>query len=52
MDKIKVIITNKQKDVKIPTGLRMLIRRCCNACLLYTSPSPRDVEESRMPSSA
>ena len=23
-----------------------------NACLLYTSPSPRDVEESRMPSSA
>ena len=24
----------------------------CIACLLYTSPSPRDVEESRMPSSA
>ena len=24
----------------------------CTACLLYTSPSPRDVEESRMPSSA
>ena len=24
----------------------------CRACLLYTSPSPRDVEESRMPSSA
>ena len=23
-----------------------------NTCLLYTSPSPRDVEESRMPSSA
>ena len=23
-----------------------------NLCLLYTSPSPRDVEESRMPSSA
>ena len=23
-----------------------------DACLLYTSPSPRDVEESRMPSSA
>ena len=33
MDKIKVIITNKQKDIKIPTGLRMLIRRCCNAVL-------------------
>ena len=24
----------------------------CVLCLLYTSPSPRDVEESRMPSSA
>ena len=24
----------------------------CTPCLLYTSPSPRDVEESRMPSSA
>ena len=24
----------------------------CWRCLLYTSPSPRDVEESRMPSSA
>ena len=24
----------------------------CEFCLLYTSPSPRDVEESRMPSSA
>ncbi len=33
MDKIKVIITNKQKNIKIPTGLRMLIRRCCNAVL-------------------
>ena len=33
MDKIKIIITNKQKDIKIPTGLRMLIRRCCNAVL-------------------
>lgn len=32
-NKIKVIITNKQKNVKIPTGLRMLIRRCCNAVL-------------------
>ena len=27
-------------------------RRPPNICLLYTSPSPRDVEESRMPSSA
>ena len=25
---------------------------CVNSCLLYTSPSPRDAESSRMPSSA
>ena len=33
-DKIKVIITNGQNTVKIPTGVRMLIRRCCNAVLI------------------
>lgn len=32
-DKIKVIITNRQKDITIPTGLRMLVRRCCTAVL-------------------
>ena len=32
-NKVKVIITNKQKTVKIPTGIRMLVRRCCNAVL-------------------
>lgn len=32
-NKIRVIITNNQKTVKIPTGLRMLVRRCCNAVL-------------------
>ena len=25
---------------------------CCAVCLLYTSPSPRDMSASRMPSSA
>lgn len=33
-DKIKVIITNDQNVIKIPTGVRMLIRRCCNAVLV------------------
>jgi len=33
-EKIKVIISNDQKKVKIPTGIRMLIRRCCNATLI------------------
>ena len=31
--------------VKVPFGKK-------NICLLYTSPSPRDVKRSRMPSSA
>lgn len=29
----KVHITNKQKEVKVPSGLRILIRRSCNAVL-------------------
>jgi len=33
MDKVKVFITNEQKAVKIPTGIRLLIRRCCHASL-------------------
>jgi probable rRNA maturation factor len=33
-DRIKVIITNNQKTVRVPTGVRMLIRRCCNAVLI------------------
>jgi probable rRNA maturation factor len=33
MDKIRVVISNNQKEVKIPTGMRMLVRRCCNAVL-------------------
>ena len=31
----KVYITNQQKTVKIPSGLRILIRRSCNAVLEY-----------------
>lgn len=33
LKKIRVDIENRQKAVKIPTGLRMLIRRCCHAVL-------------------
>lgn len=33
MDKIKVNIENKQKVIKVPTGVRLLIRRCCHAVL-------------------
>ena len=58
-------IVEKKKSLFVPkTDLQRMIGRiaiCCDAahafgaswsCLLYTSPSPRDVEESRMPSSA
>ena len=33
MGVVKVYITNKQKAVKIPSGLRLLIRKCCHAVL-------------------
>ena len=32
-EKVRVVITNKQKKVKIPTGIRMLVRRACTAVL-------------------
>lgn len=35
MSKAKVFIHNKQKDVKIPVGIRLLIRRSCTAVLTY-----------------
>ncbi|MBM6920665.1 rRNA maturation RNase YbeY [Phocea massiliensis] len=34
MDKLKVLISNRQKEVKIPSGIRLLIRRCCHAVLV------------------
>jgi len=34
MGKLKVAITNSQKDFTIPTGIRLLIRKCCHAVLL------------------
>ena len=44
-DKIRVIFENDEIGVEHAFV-------SFNDCLLYTSPSPRDVEESRMPSSA
>ena len=32
-DKIKVIISDDQHTVKVPSGVRLLIRRCCHAVL-------------------
>ena len=33
MSKVKVIISNEQNVFRIPTGVRMLVRRCCKAVL-------------------
>ena len=35
MARAKVYIANRQKKTKIPTGARLLIKRCCNAVLAY-----------------
>ena len=45
----------KQSAAEVNAELGELDAALCEyivPCLLYTSPSPRDVEESRMPSSA
>ena len=34
MNKVKVIISNDQKETARPKGIRLLIRRCCHAVLL------------------
>ena len=47
-EKIHVAARNQAQ----PLDGSLVILLCGNTCLLYTSPSPRDVEESRMPSSA
>ena len=62
MGVIQGVTTNPSIIAKEPTGsfdslIEKLARYCGKeglslSCLLYTSPSPRDVEESRMPSSA
>ena len=33
MSKVKVLVKNNQKEIKVPVGIRLLIRRCCQAVL-------------------
>ena len=49
-----IVVTHKKiGDRKFDTSSRYNYQdKPYRTCLLYTSPSPRDVEESRMPSSA
>ena len=39
-------------DQVLHLDMNLKMEAFAHPCLLYTSPSPRDVEESRMPSSA
>ena len=55
-----LVLRNDPYSTLLPEEVHTVIGDVCEddsleqffACLLYTSPSPRDVEESRMPSSA
>ena len=47
---LQIFIDGYEKDIyTIPEGW---VTHKCHTCLLYTSPSPRDKRQSRMPSSA
>ncbi len=37
MPKLKVYVKNNQNEIKVPVGIRMLIRRCCQAVLTTES---------------
>ena len=51
--KVFKLNTDENPNVASQYGIRSIpTLMVFKGCLLYTSPSPRDVEESRMPSSA
>lgn len=35
MEKVKVLIRNNQDKIKVPVGIRLLIRKCCTAVLKF-----------------
>ena len=45
MPKLKVYVKNNQTEVKVPVGIRLLIRRCCQA-VLATEKFANDAEVS------
>ena len=52
----EIIVTSDPETIKRADKIVLpgvgAIKDCLDACLLYTSPSPRDRQKSRMPSSA
>ena len=45
------LLENTHKDF-VKAGAEVIVTTTFSTCLLYTSPSPRDKRQSRMPSSA
>ena len=58
LDDIKVdyygnpTVLNQTASISVEEGRSLVISPWDKSCLLYTSPSPRDKRQSRMPSSA
>ena len=53
LEQIRGKLTAKLRDdIKVINPQSASVFNCANCCLLYTSPSPRDRQKSRMPSSA
>ena len=47
------LVDDQIKEIEeLGSEMRASMREMVNSCLLYTSPSPRDLSTSRMPSSA
>ena len=53
---LEIVRLMNQEDKKVAEAVEVVLPQIAAAvdviCLLYTSPSPRDTERSRMPSSA
>ena len=52
VDTVERVIDTEKVEVMIADNVKVEIVRATGICLLYTSPSPRDLSTSRMPSSA
>ena len=49
---LRDLVATERPDIVIGTSMGGMFAQQLYDCLLYTSPSPRDTERSRMPSSA
>ena len=52
MNEFRPLILVAEDDDSNFKLIKAIIGKKCDICLLYTSPSPRDKRQSRMPSSA